>query len=231
MNTTLKKLMTHLGFERPSTVRDNGESPAGFYDACYRESEEYRKHYTASRYYFLWTVIVDRILHSGAKHVLEVGCGPGQLAHFLIEDGIKEYLGIDFSPVAIELALSKGLPRTRFEVADALETNIYKEFDYDVLVCTEVLEHVVDDLDIVARFIPGKRAICTVPNFPYKSHVRHFECDAQVAERYQAYFDDFTVRTFRGPRSGDERYFLFDGVRSPSHLDSHCSSMIIDRTA
>jgi SAM-dependent methyltransferase len=160
----------------------------------------------------MWTVIVDRVIQGGCRRVLEIGCGSGQLASFLIDEGIDDYRGIDFSPAAIEQAVSKELPRAKFEVADALTSEIYKQYSYDVLICTEVLEHVEADLDIVARFAPEKRTLCTVPNFPYTSHVRHFRNEAEVAERYGEFFQGFSVRTFRRPDSPNGKYFLFEGV-------------------
>src|SRR5947209_3200198 len=125
----------------------DGRVPAGrevgsdWYDQAYRDVEEYRRPYTQSRYYFIWTVIVDRVRRGGARRVLEIGCGPGQLAAFLLDSGVDEYLGLDFSPTAIEMARANA-PRGRFEVGDARSTDVHSEFEHDVVICTEVLEHI-----------------------------------------------------------------------------------------
>src|SRR5438067_3176677 len=81
------------------------ERDSAWYDGFYTEDdEEYRRPYPQSRYYFLWAVIVDRVRRSGLRSVLEIGCGPGQLAAFLLDQGVEQYTGLDFSPVAIEIA-------------------------------------------------------------------------------------------------------------------------------
>jgi cyclopropane fatty-acyl-phospholipid synthase-like methyltransferase len=60
------------------------EAPADFYNEAYSHTQEYFIHYTNSRYYFVWTVILDRILRiSSDVRVLEIGCGPGGLRSML----------------------------------------------------------------------------------------------------------------------------------------------------
>jgi 2-polyprenyl-3-methyl-5-hydroxy-6-metoxy-1,4-benzoquinol methylase len=189
-----------------------GEQPAGWYDAVFSESPHYDVHYTKTAYYSLWCVIVDRLRQQRAARVLEVGCGTGQFAEMLYDEGIASYLGFDFSEVAVRLA-KKRVPQYMFLVADALNTDIFKSYQCDAIVCTEVLEHIEDDLRVVARFPSGCRCLCTVPNFPYVSHVRHFDNANAVAERYSSFFDDFSVTTLRGVRGESERFFLMDGRR------------------
>jgi SAM-dependent methyltransferase len=189
------------------------EEPAGWYDQAYSNSEEYRAHYSQSCYYFSWCVIADRLLRDGLKKVLEIGCGPGQFAAMLRDYGIGCYVGLDFSSKAIEMA-RQNVPELEFLVEDARTSDIYARMDYDVIVCTEVLEHIQDDLIVVSRFKPGVRCLCTVPNFPYVSHVRHFKDPAEVQQRYGRYFHQLDVRTLKGTRDPAETFFLFDGVRN-----------------
>jgi SAM-dependent methyltransferase len=189
------------------------EVGADWYDRAYSDVEEYHCGYAQSRYYFLWTVIVDRIRRAGLRRVLEIGCGPGQLAAFLLDQGVDRYVGLDFSPKAIKLA-QVGVPRGRFVVGDARSSDLYDSVEHDVVICTEVLEHIEEDFAVVSRFGTDKRCLCTVPNFPYVSHVRHFADAGEVAERYGAFFRAFDVMTFQGSRSDGERYFLMDGVRN-----------------
>jgi SAM-dependent methyltransferase len=199
---------------RPRTA---GEQAASYYDQVYDGSEEYRKHYSQSRYYFVWTVIVDRIRRDRLNRVLEVGCGSGQLAAFLIDQGVQKYVGLDFSATAIDMARDKELAHTEFVVGDARSSNVLDAPDFDVIVCTEVLEHITEDLLVVSRFPPGRRCICTVPSFPYVSHVRHFHDANQVAQRYGEYFDNLDVFTLGRPDS-DGKYYLLDGIRNNKRL-------------
>jgi len=56
----------------------DGEAPAEVYDDMYATSQEASLHYTNSRYYFIWTVILDRILKTSLDaRVFEIGCGHG----------------------------------------------------------------------------------------------------------------------------------------------------------
>ena len=209
----VRSIGSRLGLRADRPRPATGECGADWYDRAYRDIEEYHVSYARSRYYFLWTVIVDRIRRDRLRRVLEIGCGPGQLAVFLLDQGVEQYVGLDFSPQAIEMARANA-PGGRFVVGDARSPAIYAEAEYDVIICTEVLEHIQDDLRVLSRFGPGKRCICSVPNFPYESHVRHFGGAEDVADRYGPFFQEFDVSTFQGPQSDTEQYFLLDGVRN-----------------
>jgi SAM-dependent methyltransferase len=210
---TLLKIGNRLGIlSRP----DHGakvECGADWYDRAYTDIPTYHDHYTRSNYYPLWTVIVDRVRRDKLRRILEIGCGPGQLAAFLLEQGVESYVGLDFSPTAIDLARQVA-PRGHFVVDDARTSQVYTQFDHDAIICTEVLEHIQDDLLVVSRFVPSKRCLCTVPNFPYESHVRHFRDGAEVASRYGRFFRDLDVMTLRSQTAEDVLYFLLDGVRN-----------------
>ncbi|MCF7669444.1 MAG: hypothetical protein K9N48_06690, partial [Verrucomicrobia bacterium] len=59
MQTVYRK----LPFTRKEEDREEwGEKPPEWYDAVYAEISDYRYHYTKSKYYFLWAVIVDRMV-------------------------------------------------------------------------------------------------------------------------------------------------------------------------
>ena len=69
----------------------------------------------------MWTVLADRIRRSGAKSVLDIGCGPGQFAACLFDmAGIETYTGLDFSAEAIRMgpALVSARPLSRGGCAD-----------------------------------------------------------------------------------------------------------------
>jgi SAM-dependent methyltransferase len=190
-----------------------GVADASWYDAAYTAIESYQEEYFKSHYYSLWCVITDRVRRSRLKRVVDIGCGPGQLAQCLFAMGdIDSYVGLDFSPKAIEFA-RKLEPRGQYVVGDATTTTIERDTPHDVVICTEVLEHVPGDSDVIERFTPGVRAICTVPNFPYDSHVRHFKSAHSVHERYGRFFDDLDVWALGGFWDPSRIYYLMDGVR------------------
>ena len=192
------------------------ERPPAWYDEMFDARAAYHSAYQDSPYYFLWSVIVDRIRRDGLRSVLEIGCGTGQLAAYLLDQGVESYLGIDFSPRGIEYARLHA-PGGRFVVEDALASNVYTEEEHDVLVCTEVLEHISEDLAVVARFRPRARCIFSVPSYDSAGHVRFFNEQTAVAERYGQYFADLDIVELRIPSTGAagvNTIFLADGERN-----------------
>jgi SAM-dependent methyltransferase len=216
------------GLARRIGLRHDGdivgrEEDAAYYDRMYSAKSNYHQPYEKSHYYFLWSVIVDRVRRAGFTKVLEIGCGPAQLANYLVDQGIELYTGLDFSPHAIEMA-KVNVPTGRFVVGDARERTIHTQVDHDVVICTEVLEHIEDDLKVVAAFTPGKTCFCSVPNFANESHVRYFKDAGEVLARYGRFFNDATVATFKSPCDPNDRFFLLQGVRSELGLEQskHC---------
>ncbi len=201
-----------LGLRKAAPEPSGREEDAGFYDTLYTSVEEYHLPYQRSLYYFMWSVIADRLRRAGTKRVLEIGCGAGQLAAYLLDQGVEGYTGLDFSPAAVGLA-RKNAPAGTFVVGDARDPAIHAA-EHEVVICTEVLEHIEADLLVLSHFTPGKRCLCTVPSFPYESHVRHFKDAAEAAARYGAFFESLDVMTFRSPRDPADRFYLMDGVRN-----------------
>jgi SAM-dependent methyltransferase len=195
-------------------IRRHGqERSADWYDRVFSRSRVYQTSYHDSPYYVLWALIVDRIRRDKLGRVLDIGCGTGQLAAFLFDNGIQEYVGIDFSGAAIAQA-RKAAPRGRFLVDDARRSDVYLTVAHDVLVCTEVLEHIEDDFAVVSNFKPGVRCLLSVPSYPSEGHVRHFADERAVTERYTPYFDGLDVMSLPVPQSEANRFFLADGYRN-----------------
>jgi 2-polyprenyl-3-methyl-5-hydroxy-6-metoxy-1,4-benzoquinol methylase len=189
-----------------------GEQDAAYYNRMYQDVGEYRKHYTASRYYFLWCVIVDRLKRASVKSVLDIGCGAGQFGSLLRDSGVANYCGLDLSENAIRTAKAI-CSQYKFVAGSVFDSDLLERFDYDAVVSLEFLEHVEEDLAVLGRIRPGKRFLGSVPNFPYESHVRHFDDCQQVIERYGPLFTQLTVDAFL---AGDDgmKYFLIEGVKA-----------------
>ena len=193
------------------TKSDKGEKPASWYDDHYQASEEYRKPFFRSVYYPLWSVIADRILAKGFESINDIGCGAGQFAELLRFHGVPVYRGLDLSEEAIGLANSRDLGY-RFEVRDVIASPPTDIDEFDCTVSLEFLEHVEQDLDVISALPEGHSFIGTVPNFPFISHVRHFQDEAQVIARYGEFFESLSVSTHMGDKEG-KLFFLLDGVR------------------
>jgi len=193
-------------------ARSQGQRAPDWYDRSFEDNEQSKWHYTKSSYYFLWSVIADRLVRLQARSVLDVGCGSGQLAALLKDKCIERYCGIDFSAKRIVQA-KQACPEFDFVQADAFRTNLFETYAYDALLATEFLEHVEGDLDIILKIRAGARFLGTVPNFPFESHVRHFRDANQVSARYKPYFTDFRVDSFLSNDKG-KTFFVLEGIKT-----------------
>lgn len=182
-----------------------------WYDESFDNNEHWRRHYTRSRYYPMWAVISDRVLREGKNSVLDIGCGPGQFALLLRERGLPHYLGFDFSSRRIEWA-RKVCPGFGFMVADAFETDLFRSYHYDAVLCTEFLEHVERDIEVIKKISADTSFYASVPNFPFKSHVRHFNSMEQVRQRYSEHFEHFSVNEFPSNATG-RLYYIMEGKK------------------
>ena len=188
------------------------EKPAAWYDEVFAGSTKYARHYAKTKYYALWSVVVDRLVRSGSRSVVELGCGSGQFASLLRDKGFRDYLGIDFSAVAVAQATGR-CPELSFEVDDVLSSRVLETRAYDAVVCLEVLEHVEEDRSVLERIRPGALVFASVPNFPAAAHVRHFESEREVLDRYGALFERPTVDAHLVDPGGGTKHFLLEGVR------------------
>ncbi len=180
------------------------EQKASYYDAHYAQSESYHLPYADSHYFPLWIQVEFGLRPHREKKILEVGCGPAQFARFLQDRGYAHYQGIDFSETAIEIA--RTMTDLPVRVADAFSPDVLQS-EYDVVVCTEVLEHIQRDQELVQLIRPGTFCFLSVPNFEDPSHVRFFRSEYAVRSRYFRFIDISSIHFING-------IYLITGVRS-----------------
>ncbi|HEX7114786.1 MAG TPA: methyltransferase domain-containing protein [Steroidobacter sp.] len=115
---------------------------------------------------------------TGAK-VCDVGCGTGYLLQFLQARSKTdtEFTGVDF---IIEPQARERYPSIRF-VAAPIEQLPFPDRHFDTVVCTHVLEHILDIRGAIAelRRVCAKRLIVVVPlereyRFTFNPHIHFF---------------------------------------------------------
>jgi SAM-dependent methyltransferase len=114
--------------------------------------------------------------------VLDVGCGNGTLLSELEKKSLLQLVGIDLSEFVIK-ENGKRFSRFRFHALDVSKRALEEKFD--LVICSEVLEHI----DNIAAALANLRQMCrryliiTVPTgrvFPIDQkmgHVRHFSSE------------------------------------------------------
>lgn len=170
---------TQKPLEISSEIYDDGYLSGG-------ANGNYHKHYMQSFYYPAWRFAFSLLADvERSAAVLEIGCGAGQFANMLFDNGFTNYTGFDYSSEGVALAL-KNNPghEDRFVTADAFQTELMVQ-KYDLIICFEVLEHVQQDLELLQRIQPGTRMLVSVPSFDDPYHVRYFSDEKEVQQRYQ----------------------------------------------
>jgi SAM-dependent methyltransferase len=150
-----------------------------------------------SPYRPLFSEIVAEARRHGLTDILEVGCGSGTLARMLIEGGVKTYAGFDIAAEGVRKAKLR-TPALNVDVGDATDPAQYAR-PYGAIVCAEVLEHIEDDLKVMALWRTGTPLICSVPNFDYDTHVRFFRHESEVYARYGKLVDFTRVTRITKP--------------------------------
>ncbi len=164
-----------------------------YYDDIYRKSPKYDADFQDSIYLPTWIKVLEIIMANKYNKLLDLGCGPGQFAEFLVSNTTNlTYTGVDFSRVAIDAAKLR-CPSAEFINADIFSSKLYLNTDYQALLMLEVLEHVQNDLELFEKIPEGTRIIASVPNFDSFGHVRFFQNESAVSERYASFFSTLAI--------------------------------------
>lgn len=150
--------------------------------------------------------------------IVDLGCGTGRFAKLLHTCRYEEYLGIDFSPVRIEMA-RKYVPDFKFEVGSFFDNRFHQVFsEFGHFVILEVLEHIRDDLRLLSLVPNGGHIIASVPNYfgEGTGHVRFFDKAEDLKHRYSSVMNIGSIKVI--PIHIDhelrtKKFFLFHGFR------------------
>lgn len=142
------------------------------------------------------TYLIMKHVPPANGRALDVGCGTGRVSFQLAERGY-DVDAIDIEPRIIDIAQQIEQSRQSgcsFRVANFSERQEARKNYYDLIVCSEVLEHIDNYQPLIENMHtslkPGGRLIITVPydmrKFSildaYGGHVRRFELDQIKAD-------------------------------------------------
>jgi trans-aconitate methyltransferase len=182
------------------------EAEADVYDEGFLNNPRYRKKPKDAPWFPIWRAVARLVPRRGS--VLDIGCGPGHLSCLVARR--PKYIGIDFSKIAIAMAKTRN-PWAEFIVDDLRTCKLPLT---DIVLATEVLEHIEDDLGVLERIKPGRRIIISVPTYDSRTHVRWFDTKADVLQRYSG-----LIKVSRAFMVG-ERHFVVSGIRRKPQVES-----------
>lgn len=212
--TRLIDFFTKVKSEFKNHYKISAEKNSSFYNEIYKRggwNKIYFNHYSKTPYYEIWLGALRYITKIMNPIIIDIGCGPGQFANLLFDNGYTDYRGIDFSEEAIINAKNRNVGYEElFSVENAYETNLFST-NYNTVILFEILEHVEGDLDILNRIKNGSNVLFSVPNFYSKGHLRIFQNKDEVISRYRDIVDILNVEEFI--LENDNVIFLVQGLK------------------
>jgi len=162
---------------------------AGIY-SCFNEAKDLN-------HFPIWEWMLEEIEEN--SRVLDIGCGHGLFAKYFTDKNGGWIIGVDFSDIVIKKARHNlpwaNYPRSRFLCLDVEDPNsdLFHlilgpppfGLDYNIVIFSEILEHIKDDLALLKQVPIGKEVFLTVPNFGGEGHTRWFSSIEDVKERYR----------------------------------------------
>ncbi len=115
-----------------------------------------------------YSSLISLVKPLSAKSILDAGCGEGFTMNKILKSGVgRKIEGIEYSKDAIEYG-KKLFPDLKFVQGTVYELP-YKNNSFDLVVCTEVLEHLGDPTKALKEMlrVSRKYLIISVPNEPF----------------------------------------------------------------
>lgn len=111
---------------------------------------------------------ITPLLPSYSARVLEIGCGSGQTLRWLKESGrCGETVGLELFENAASIA-RQHVDRVVVGNAEQMVGDVFEEESFDLVLCLDVLEHMVEPWAFVAKLErlikPGGLLVASIPN-------------------------------------------------------------------
>lgn len=138
-----------------------------------KQTDNFKKHTHRNpiQRFLLWNFfrhLVNLIASKNVDSILDVGCGEGFTLNRLKEKGIgKKLEGVEYLQAAIDLG-KKSYPDILIKKGTIYELP-YKDNSFDLVLCTEVLEHLKEPEVALKELIrvSKKYLVVSVPNEPF----------------------------------------------------------------
>ena len=127
--------------------------------------------YTTGRFRTMTGLLEPKFAEKKKVAILDIGGNTGDYFAYLINNGFTKsslnYNLIDFDPVALKIAHKRGITTYQHDIAVGSINSIVKG-KFDIIICTEVLEHLLDPKKLVTQFSgllrPGGLVLISLPN-------------------------------------------------------------------
>jgi len=138
------------------------------------KAKELKEYYESCEEYYItlekkgmehYKKYIDFLMPENGNKVLDVGCGTGQVVHYLSKLGFEAY-GVDISPIAIQKARQNrpGIFKTMEDDKIPFPDNFF-----DSVGCYDVLEHTLHPSELIDEMIrvlkPNGKIVIACPNF------------------------------------------------------------------
>ena len=123
------------------------------------------EHYLTSKGLHLNYSLISKMIE-GNSHVLDLGCGTGELMQMLKEQKHAKCLGVDINQDNIISCLEKGLSVIQGNIDKGLEEFTDKSYDYVIL--NQTLQSTHNPEFVIKEMLRvGKKCVVSFPNFAY----------------------------------------------------------------